>query len=229
MLPFRALNQPDLNIVTVEDPVEYQVPGINQVQVKPQIGLTFASVLRSLVRQDPDVMMIGEIRDTETADIAIHAALAGHLVLSTVHTNSAAATIMRLLDMEAEPYLLSSVLSGAMSQRLVRRLCPHCRSPYQADTVGLDTFGISGEGQVTLHRATGCDSCNGTGYSGRVAISEILVPDEAVRTAINQGTDAQTLERLALAAGMIPLLHDGGRKALAGETTIDEVLRVAKT
>ena len=226
----QALNRPDFNIVTVEDPVEYQVPGINQVQVKPQIGLTFASILRSLVRQDPDVIMIGEIRDPESADIAIHAALAGRLVLSTVHTNSAAATVMRLLDMQAEPYLLSSVLAGAMSQRLVRKLCPHCREPYAGSPALHAEFGVTpGSDRSTFYRAKGCAECGGTGYRGRVAISEIMVPDSNLREAINSRTDATTLEKHARDAGMVPLLRDGYEKALAGETSIEEILRVVKT
>ena len=180
----KHLNTPERKILTVEDPVEYNIAGVNQIQVKPQIGLTFANALRSIVRQDPDIIMIGEMRDEETAKIAVESALTGHLVLSTLHTNDAAGSITRLQDMGVEEYLLTSTLNAVQAQRLVRRLCRHCREPYTPpDAVvqrwHLDRFGDDGE--VTLYRPAGCEHCGGTGYAGRSAIIELLVMTDTLR------------------------------------------------
>ena len=225
----RHLNKPERMIITVEDPVEYNIRGINQMQVKPQIGLTFANALRSIVRQDPDVIMVGEMRDTETAQVAVQSALTGHLVLSTLHTNDAAGSIMRLLDMGVEDYLLTSAVIAIQAQRLVRTLCPECREPYAPITEiierwGLDRFDVAGE--LTLHRPVGCDHCGGTGYSGRCAILEILPMTDTIRQLVLKRHDVGDIARAAAEAGMVSMRDDGLRKALAGDTTIEEVLRV---
>ena len=226
-----TLNEPSRKIITVEDPVEYELPGINQIQVKPQIGLTFAGALRSIVRQDPDVIMIGEMRDLETAEIAVQSALTGHLVLSTLHTNDAAGSVTRMLDMGLQGYLVTSVLNGVLAQRLVRRLCPHCREPHQPlpqlvrDTK-LDS--VADNNSITLFKPTGCDQCRGTGYQGRVAIMEMLVVSEQIRGLILNQADAQQIAKAAIAEGMETIYKDGLRKALAGLTSIEEVLRVTR-
>ncbi|HXV22660.1 MAG TPA: ATPase, T2SS/T4P/T4SS family [Alphaproteobacteria bacterium] len=222
------LNTPERKILTVEDPIEYQLEGITQIQVQPSIGLDFANVLRSLLRHDPDVMMVGEIRDRETAEIAVQAALTGHLVLSTLHTNSAAGSIARLIDMGVPEYLLASTLTGAMGQRLVRTLCPDCREPFEAlpefaRELGLDR--LVGSGPVRLWRPRGCASCHGTGYRGRTTISEVLVSNDALRRLILQRADARNLHQAAVAEGMVAMFADGAAKALAGVTTIEEVLK----
>ncbi len=223
------LNTPERKVLTIEDPIEYQLEGINQVQIKPQIGLTFASALRSFLRHDPDIMMIGEVRDLETAQTAVQAALTGHLILSTLHTNDAPSTVMRLIDMGLEDYLLTSTLNGVIAQRLVRSLCPHCREadaapPALAERLGLARLACNGT--PTLYRAVGCDKCRGTGYRGRTSIAEVLVMNDALRQAVLQNADAAKLNALAREAGMESMQTHGFRKALAGETTIDEVLRV---
>jgi general secretion pathway protein E len=223
------LNQPERMIITVEDPVEYNIRGINQMQVKPQIGLTFANALRSIVRQDPDVIMIGEMRDTETARIAVQSALTGHLVLSTLHTNDAAGSIMRMLDMGVEDYLLTSAVIAIQAQRLVRTLCPECREPYTpidevVQRLGLDRF--ASDGALTLHRPVGCDHCGGTGHSGRFAILEILPMSDAIRQLVLKHHDVGDIARAAAESGMVSMRDDGLCKAVAGSTTIEEVLRV---
>jgi general secretion pathway protein E len=225
------LNQPDVKILTVEDPVEYQMPGINQIQVKPQIDLTFANALRSIVRQDPDVIMIGEIRDLETAQIAVQSALTGHLVLSTVHTNDAASTVNRLLDMGVEDYLLTSTVIGILAQRLVRLLCAYCKEPYTAlpevvAELGLDRF--APEGPITLHRAKGCSHCAQTGYSGRISILEILPMTDALRSLVMKHATSGDLRNEAIREGMCTMYEDGLRKAVRGITTFEEVLRVTR-
>jgi general secretion pathway protein E len=225
------LNQPDVKILTVEDPVEYQMAGINQIQVKPQIGLTFANALRSIVRQDPDVIMIGEIRDLETAQIAVQSALTGHLVLSTVHTNDAPSTVNRLLDMGVEDYLLTSTVIGILAQRLVRTLCPACREPHDAlpelvEEMGLRRFAPTGP--ITLWRPRGCPECANTGYTGRVGIVEMLTMSDAVRSLVMRHATAGELRAQALADGMLTMYDDGLRKALKGVTTFEEVLRVTR-
>ena len=226
------LSTPDRKVLTIEDPVEYQLAGVNQVQVKPQIGLTFAGALRSFLRQDPDIMMVGEIRDLETAEIAVQAALTGHLILSTLHTNDAASAVTRLLDMGVEDYLLTSTINGVAAQRLVRTLCPTCREPYRPlpeliERLGLTHLGVSGP--LLLHRAVGCESCNHTGYRGRSAIVEVLNVDDRIRQAILKNTDAGAIERLACEAGMQTMYAHGLRKALSGVTTIEDVMRVTRT
>jgi general secretion pathway protein E len=225
------LNTPDKKILTVEDPIEYQLEGVNQVQVKSQIGLTFANVLRSLLRQDPDIIMIGEIRDIETAQIAAQAALTGHLVLSTLHTNSAAGSVTRLLDMGLEDYLLASTLNGIAAQRLLRTLCTHCREPNQSteqlsEQLRLDRF-TDGE-PIRLFRPVGCPRCSGTGYYGRSCIAEMLVMTEEIRRLILRREDAGGIHRAAIAGGMRTLYEDGMRKAVRGATSLEEVLRVTR-
>ena len=223
------LNQPERMIITVEDPVEYNIRGINQMQVKPQIGLTFANALRSIVRQDPDVIMIGEMRDTETAEIAVQSALTGHLVLSTLHTNDAAGSVMRLLDMGVQDYLLTSAVIGIQAQRLVRTLCTECREPYTPIAEVVDRLGLArfaDGGKVTLHRPKGCEACGDTGYTGRLAILEILHMTDAIRELVLKRCDVGDIARLAAQQGMITMRDDGLAKAVAGLTTIEEVLRV---
>ena len=222
------LNTPDRKVLAVEDPIEYQLDGVNQVQIKPQIGLSFAHVLRSMLRHDPDVIMVGEIRDLETAQIAIQAALTGHLVLSTVHTNNAASTLTRLLDMGVEDYLMTSTLNAIVAQRLVRRLCQDCCKPYTPLPELLAQLGLAGRDGVTFWRPGGCSKCNDTGYFGRISINEVLVMSDQVRRQILHHAEATELQRAALATGMRPMFHDGVGKAAAGITTIEEVLRVTR-
>ena len=228
----QRLNGVERKIVTVEDPVEYQLPGVNQIQVNPRIGLSFANVLRSVLRHDPDIIMVGEIRDVETARIAVQAALTGHLVLSTLHTNSAAGAITRLIDMGVESYLLTSALRCIVAQRLVRTLCPECRAPHTETPETLRALGITPDdmrqGRPHLYRAKGCERCSGSGYLGRNSVAEVLPVDETMRRLILQHADAQTLERTARSDGMKTMREDGLAKALAGQTTVEEVLRVTQ-
>ncbi len=226
------LNTVARNVVTVEDPIEYQLAGINQIQVKPQIGLNFASLLRSILRQDPDVIMIGEIRDIETVQIAVQAALTGHLVLSTVHTNSAAATITRLRDMGLEDYLMTATLKGVLAQRLVRRLCPVCKIGEPAPSALIERFGLerlTPSNAITLYHAKGCAECRGTGFRGRRAIAELLVPNRAIDRLIFEGADDAAIERAAVAVGMRPIFDSGLMAALEGDTTIEEVVRCIRS
>ncbi len=247
------INQPNLNILTAEDPVEYEIGGIHQVHVQAKIGLTFASALRAFLRQDPDVVMVGEIRDKETVDIAINASLTGHLVLSTLHTNDAPGAITRMVDMGVEPFLIRSSVIGILAQRLVRRLCPHCKredlaAPSELAQLGIDpdrsrqrrqrrlspkyqpTSGDyvpvgTDEGQaVKVNRAVGCDKCLGTGYAGRRGIYELMMMDDAVGGLILKNADAQAIKRAAISQGMDTLRDDGARKVLEGMTTVEEVL-----
>jgi len=225
------LNQPDVKILTVEDPVEYQMGGINQIQVKPQIDLTFANALRSIVRQDPDIIMIGEIRDLETAQIAVQSALTGHLVLSTVHTNDAPSTVNRLLDMGVEDYLLTSTVIGILAQRLVRKLCPDCKEPYTAlpelvEEMKLHRF--SRDREITLWHAKGCANCAKTGYVGRICITEIMPMTDALRSLVMKHANAADLRVEAIKDGMITMYEDGLRKAVKGITTFEEVLRATR-
>lgn len=225
------LNNPDLKILTVEDPVEYQMEGINQIQVKPQIGLTFANALRSIVRQDPDVIMIGEIRDLETAQIAVQAALTGHMVLSTLHTNDAASTINRLLDMGMDDYLLTSTVNGILAQRLVRTLCTHCRQAYPALPEVVEEMQLRRHTQadpVMLYRPVGCDECGGTGYTGRISIVELLVMTDAIRSMIMRHVTAGEIRQQAIAEGMQTMYENGLSKTVVGITTIEEVLRATR-
>jgi general secretion pathway protein E len=224
------INTPDVKIITVEDPVEYQIEGINQIQVKPQIGLDFAGALRSIVRQDPDVIMIGEMRDLETCRIAIQSALTGHLVLSTLHTNSAAGGITRMLDMGVEDYLLGSTVNGILAQRLVRRLDPETAIPYEALPEVIEEFELhkyTDERPIRLWKP-GSSAANPSGYRGRQAIMEFLVMSDPLRRMVMQRADAGEIERLARAEGMRTMYEDGIAKAVAGITTIEEVLRVTQ-
>ena len=223
-----GLNAVSRKIVTIEDPIEYQLHGINQIQVHAQIGLTFASLLRSILRQDPDVIMVGEIRDGETAQIAVQAALTGHLVLSTLHTNSAAAAITRLRDMGVEDYLLTAVLRGVLAQRLVRRLCTACRRPAPASAELIRRFSLDRRcdgGEVTLYHPVGCPACRQTGYRGRAAIAEFLELGPEIEQLVFARADHASIERAAIAGGMESMLDTGIEAALAGETTIEEVVR----
>ncbi len=226
------LNTVARNVVTVEDPIEYQLTGINQIQVKPQIGLNFASLLRSILRQDPDVIMIGEIRDLETVQIAVQAALTGHLVLSTIHTNSAAATMTRLRDMGLEDYLMTATLKAVLAQRLVRRLCPVCKAPDPAPSALIERFGLerlAPAQAITLFHPKGCHACRGTGYSGRRAIAELLVPNRAVDRLIFEGADDSAIERTAVEQGMRPIFDNGLLAVIEGDTTIEEVVRCIRS
>jgi len=230
---YTALSKLDADafkIITVEEPVEYQLEGINQIQVHQQIGLSFARALRSILRQDPDIIMIGEMRDGETAQIAVQSALTGHLVLSTLHTNTAAGAIVRLQDMGIEPYLITSSVNGVLSQRLVRRLCEHCKQAYAPDPAvqissGLQRMGLN---PPHLYKAVGCEHCRQTGYDGRCGIHELLVIDDGMRRGILDGLDAASLHNKATGAGMHTLYEDGLRKVAAGITSLDELLRVTQ-
>jgi len=226
------LNTAEKKIITVEDPVEYQIAGINQIQVKPQIDLTFASALRSIVRQDPDIIMVGEMRDLETARIAVQSALTGHLVLSTLHTNDAAGGVTRLLDMGVEDYLITSTVNGIVAQRLVRRLCDRCAETYEplpelVEELQLQEF-AGEDGKVKLYRAVGCEACGGSGYHGRLALTEVLVMNDDIRRLVMQHANAGEIQQAAIADGMATLHRDGLRKAAAGLTTLEEVARVAE-
>jgi general secretion pathway protein E len=224
-----SINHTDINIITIEDPVEYRISGIGQVQVNPKINLTFASGLRSIVRQDPDVILVGEIRDTETAEIAIQSALTGHLVFSTLHTNDAASAITRLVDMGVEPFLLSSSINAILAQRLVRIICPHCKEAYTPDKEALLKLGIvPGDSNQQVYRGRGCAKCHHTGYKGRCGIFELLLMDREMKHLILQTANANDIKELAIKNGMITLRHDGAMKVFQGITTIEEVYRVSK-
>ncbi|MEW6441481.1 MAG: type II secretion system ATPase GspE [bacterium] len=224
------INTPEKNIITVEDPIEYQLHGVGQIQVNPKIELTFARGLRSILRQDPDVIMVGEIRDLETAEIAIQASLTGHLVFSTLHTNDAPTAITRLVDMGIEPFLVSSSLIGALAQRLVRILCPACKEPYVASDETLRELHLERDRLPNghLYRPKGCAKCAGTGYYGRSGIYELLVVDEKIQHLILKGVDANVIRRAAIERGMTPLRDDGAEKVLRGITSAEEVARVTQ-
>ncbi len=226
------LNTVARNVVTVEDPIEYQLTGINQIQVKPQIGLNFASLLRSILRQDPDVIMIGEIRDLETVQIAVQAALTGHLVLSTIHTNSAAATMTRLRDMGLEDYLMTATLKAVLAQRLVRRLCTVCKTPDPAPSALIERLGLerlAPAEAITLFHPKGCPACRGTGYRGRRAIAELLVPNRAIDRLIFEGADDAAIECAAVEQGMRPIFDNGLLAVIEGDTSIEEVVRCIRS
>jgi general secretion pathway protein E len=247
------INRPDINILTAEDPVEYEIGGIHQVAVQAKIGLTFASAMRAFLRQDPDVIMVGEIRDRETAEIAIHASMTGHLVLSTLHTNDAASAFTRLVEMEVEAFLVRSTVIGILAQRLVRILCDYCKEPYEATPyelmqLGLDPertrrrdqrvlapryqtpegnyepVGWRGPGMPVFHRAKGCDRCDNKGFTGRRGIYELLMAEDAVGRLVLGKADAQSIKRAAQQQGMDSLRDDGARKVLEGKTTVEEVV-----
>ncbi len=224
------LNEPSRKILTIEDPVEYEIPGVNQSQIKPAIGLTFAAALRSFVRQDPDVIMVGEVRDSETAHVAVHAALTGHLVLTTLHTETAAAAVPRLLDLGVEGYLLRSTLQAVVAQRLVRQLCDRCKSPKtltEADLAGDPRLGALGfQAGETLREPCGCERCGDTGYRGRLGVFEILELTNEIRQLIGEKTDGLRIDQTAIHAGMTTMLDDGLAKCRAGLTSPAEILRV---
>jgi|SRR5680860_496076 len=220
------LNTPEKNIVTLEDPVEFNFKGVNQMQVNPKAGLTFATGLRSLLRQDPDIIMVGEMRDNETAQIAVRSALTGHLVLSTIHTNDAASSITRLMDMEIEPFLLSASILGIISQRLVRRICSQCVTQYEAGAKEHSLLGIPKETHLDLKKGQGCIYCNKSGYKGRIAIFEVMQITAGHRQLIDRKATADELRNYAIAQGMTTLKHAATRLVLEGVTTIDELLRV---
>jgi general secretion pathway protein E len=224
----RHLNAPDKKLFSVEDPVEYQLDGVSQIEIRPQIGMTFAHVLRSILRQDPDIIMVGEIRDRETAEIAIQAALTGHLVLSTLHTNSAAGTVTRLLDMGIPDYLLTSTINGIQAQRLVRRLCAECREEYAPDPGFLEQLGFEPAPGARLYRARGCRACLGTGFRGRISIVELMPVTAAIRRLILAHAETQEIEAAAIGEGMRTMFASGLALALAGTTTVEEVLRVTR-
>jgi len=225
------LKSEERNILTVEDPIEYQLPGVGQVQVKPKINLTFANCLRHILRQDPDMIMIGEIRDVETAEIAIQASLTGHLVLSTLHTNDSASAMTRLIDMGVEPYLISSSVIAVMAQRLLRVICPHCKSPHEPQGQMLSQWGENPRfltGDARFYKGLGCEKCLQTGYLGRTGIFELLVVDDDIKELIIKRSPSHIIKETAVEKGMSVLQEDGLRKALAGQTTLEEVCRVTQ-
>lgn len=221
------INSRDRNILTVEDPIEFDLPGIGQTQVNPRVDMTFARGLRAILRQDPDVVMVGEIRDIETAQIAVQASLTGHLVLSTLHTNTAAGAITRLEDMGIEPFLLSSSLLAVLSQRLVRTLCPECKKPHTPDASELEVLGQEATSSTTIYKPHGCAACNQTGYRGRTGIHELLLVDEKVREMMHEGVGEQAIERY-IRTSTPSIREDGCRKVLLGVTSLEEVLRVTR-
>ena len=227
------LKSPRKNIITIEDPIEYQIDGISQIQVNPKINLTFANGLRSILRQDPDIIMVGEIRDLETAEIAIHASMTGHLVLSTLHTNDAPSAVTRLVDMGVESFLVASSLEGVIAQRLVRRICNNCKTEFvPSDTEIEEINRLTGEDIVSpgdkLYKGKGCEQCFGTGYKGRIAICEIMEVDEEMRSTISKTPESTVIRKKALEKGMKTLLKDGVQKALSGITTVEEVIQATK-
>ena len=226
-----AINTPDINIITIEDPIEYQINGINQLQVNPKINLTFARGLRSIVRQDPDVLLIGEVRDKETADIAVQSALTGHLVFSTLHTNDSASAITRLVDIGVEPFLISSSVVAVVAQRLIRVLCSQCKEPFSPDPLALKEIGITPDPlkDHLFYRAKGCQHCFQTGYKGRIGIFEIMLLNDGLKSLILRTFDSNQIKNLALENDMVTLRQDGVRKAIEGLTTLEEVLRVTES
>lgn len=224
----KELNSPDKNILTIEDPVEYVLDGINQVQVKPEIGLDFASGLRAFVRQDPDIILVGEIRDRETAEVAIQAALTGHLVFSTLHTNDAPGAVTRLVNMGVEPFLITSTVIMCVAQRLVRMICPRCKEPYKVSRQSMEDFGIKveGKGDVTLYRGRGCNNCAGIGYKGRIGIFEVMMMDPEIEELILAREPTSVIREKAREHGMMTLREAAAKKVLDGVTTIEELLRV---
>ncbi len=226
-----SINTPDINIITIEDPIEYKIKGISQIQVNPKIDLTFAKGLRSIVRQDPDVILVGEIRDRETSEIAVQSALTGHLVFSTLHTNDSASTITRLVDIGVEPFLISSSVLAVVAQRLIRVLCKHCKEAYIPDDTTLGSIGIAPEQfqGATIFKAKGCENCFHTGYKGRTGIFEIMVLESRLKSLILRSFDSNRIKKEAVSQNMVTLRMDGIQKVLAGTSTIEEVLRVTQT
>ena len=222
------INTVDKNIITIEDPVEYKLSGIRQIQVNSKVDLTFANGLRSILRQDPDVVMVGEIRDPETAEIAIQAALTGHLVLSTLHTNDAPTALTRLIDMKVEPFLASSSIIGILAQRLVRKICPGCKEKYTPTKEALKDIGLHAGEELDFCKGKGCAKCLNTGYKGRIGIYELLIPDDKIRNAIISKAPSEDIKKLAVSSGMITLMDDGIGKVRQGLTTVEEILRVTR-
>ncbi len=222
------IKNPRKNILTIEDPVEYQIKGINQIQVNPKVGLTFANGLRSILRQDPDIIMVGEIRDSETADIAVHAALTGHLVLSTLHTNDAVSSVARLVDMGIEPFLIANALEGVVAQRLVRKICPYCKKPYKPTVLEIQELGLDTTKDYTFYKGEGCQHCMNTGYKGRVGIYEVLAFDDELKSFIIKTQDSLEIEKVAKKKGFKTMFEEGVEKVLYGLTTPQELLAVIK-
>jgi len=227
----KMLNVPEVSIITIEDPIEYSVAGINQIQVNARTGLTFANGLRSMLRQDPNIIMVGEIRDTDTAALAVNTALTGHLVLSTLHTNDAPTTLPRLLDMKVEPYLIASTVNIAIGQRLVRKICKHCKAEKKSTPAEEKSLSEIMPKELaaqhpTFYHGAGCERCGGTGYAGRAGLHEVMVIDGPIREAILRKVSASEIRDIAIAQGMKPLVADGFHKAAQGVTTIEEVLRM---
>jgi general secretion pathway protein E len=220
------INSMEKNIITIEDPIEYELGGVGQIQVNPKTDLTFARGLRSVLRHDPDIIMVGEIRDIETVEIAIQASLTGHLVFSTLHTNDAAGALTRLADMGVEPFLIASSLMAVMAQRLVRKICPECRESFLPEASTLEDLRLPAG--TKLYRGAGCDACMGTGFRGRTGIFELLPVDDEIRSLVISGADAVTLKQSAAKRGMSTLFSDGLLKVRAGITTLNEVLRVTQ-
>jgi type IV pilus assembly protein PilB len=229
----KMLNSKEVSIVTIEDPIEYAVENIEQMQVNPRTGLTFSDGLRSILRQDPDIIMVGEIRDADTANIAINTALTGHLLLSTLHTNDAATTLPRLLDMGIEEYLVASTVNIAIAQRLVRKICPHCKEKTKMTAALKESLANTSLGNLiqsgdVIYKGKGCNKCGGSGYSGRISINEVLVADDAIREAIIRKATASEINKIAIEHGMVTMLQDGFIKVKEGKTTIEEILRVIR-
>jgi type IV pilus assembly protein PilB len=224
----RCMDGNQLNISTVEDPIEYNLPAANQVQVHEKIGMTFSAALRSLLRQDPDVVMLGEIRDAETARIAVQAALTGHLVLSTLHTNDAPASITRLINIGVEPYLISAAVNAILAQRLVRKICVQCREEYTPTDEMQEFLTLQGFTSEKVYRGKGCDRCRKTGYAGRLGIYEMLVMDDHLRDMVTRNPDVNQLRKLCRERGLVSLREDGFEKVMKGQTTVDEILRVTE-
>jgi len=222
----RLLRSPELNILTVEDPVEYQMDLINQIQVQESIGMTFARALRSILRQDPDIIMVGEIRDEETARVAIQASLTGHLVLATLHTNDAAGAVSRLLDMGVEPYLLSSAINGVVAQRLARTVCKHCKAPYVPDDAFLDEIDLGDLKGQTFIRGKGCKECHKSGYTGRVGVYEVMEATSAIRRLVHTGVSPQDIRDCWSEEGGLTLRQEGLLLATEGKTTLEEILHI---
>lgn len=223
----QKLNKETQNIITIEDPIERTIEGVNQIAVNTKAGLTFATGLRSIVRQDPNIIMVGEIRDGETARIAVQAALTGHLVFSTLHTNNAVGAVTRLLDIGIEPFLLAAALRGVVAQRLVRKVCLHCKEQYFASQAEHIALGVPKEEELILYKGSGCEHCNHSGYSGRMAVQEVLPITPTLQNAITQGAEERVLANLAAESGFKTLTYDGREKVLAGQTSLEEYLRVA--
>ncbi|OHB10457.1 MAG: hypothetical protein A3G05_01720 [Candidatus Zambryskibacteria bacterium RIFCSPLOWO2_12_FULL_45_14] len=227
----KTLNTREVSVITIEDPIEYAIEGINQIQANPMTGLTFANGLRSVLRQDPDIIMVGEIRDPDTANLAVNTALTGHLMLSTLHTNDAATTLPRLLDLGLEPYLITTTVNIVIGQRLVRKICEHCKKSHkltESEKKSIAELGNFAAANIpeTMHRGQGCDECLGSGYRGRIGIYEVMVIDDAIREAMLEKCSASNIKKMAIERGMTTMVEDGFHKAVEGITTLEEVLRV---